>query len=581
MTRVLFLDSPGFLWRSRMAQAFADSRRNADTEAASACVGGDGMPPLAARVMAEVGMALPTDGPLDILADGVALPEFTVVVLLSEDAARKCPMLPGDPIRVNWLLPTPHAVVGDDESVTAYLRQSRDEMRRLVGDFIDRGYLRALASARNAADGILNRVTDGILAHDLDRRIFYFNKAAERITEFPQSEVINRDCHAVFPGNFCGAQCDFCDGKGVPGADQHREIKIVTRSGETRTVDAFVSPLIDAFERVTGVMVSFHDITQERRLARRVGDIHQFSGIVGRDTRMLELFDLIHDLADSNVPVFIRGESGTGKELIAAAIHNEGPRANRMFVPVNCGALPESLLESELFGHVKGAFTGAFRDKKGRFELADGGTIFLDEVGDISPAMQVKLLRVLQEGTFERVGGEVTQSVNVRVISASNKDIEDEIHAGRFREDLYYRLNVVPVHIAPLRERRTDIPLLVDYILARALKDIGRTGVTVAPEALDAMLTYDWPGNVRELQNWIQFALVKCRGPAIRPEHLPPRPANQERSRPWPPPRGKLSADAVREALRQSGGSKVAAARLLAVSRATLYRFLAAVGERP
>jgi transcriptional regulator with GAF, ATPase, and Fis domain len=292
---------------------------------------------------------------------------------------------------------------------------------------------------------------------------------------------------------------------------------------------------------------------------------------------MLAVYDLIRELADSDVPVLVQGESGTGKELVAAAIHNEGPRANRLFVPVNCGALPESLLESELFGHVKGAFTGAIRDKKGRFELADGGTIFLDEIGDISPAMQVKLLRVLQEGRFERVGGENTIRVNVRLISATNKNLAAEIAAGRFREDLFYRLSVVPLSLPPLRERPTDIPLIAEHILKNILRNVGRSGVRISPEAMDVMMNHGWPGNVRELQNWLQFAMIKCRGDAILPEHLPPLRQSLPTSAadPATAPR-HLSVETVKRALAQCRGNKVEAARTLGISRATLYRFLAA-----
>ncbi len=272
--------------------------------------------------------------------------------------------------------------------------------------------------------------------------------------------------------------------------------------------------------------------------------------------------------------MLIQGESGTGKELVAAAIHNEGFRGNKLFVPINCGALPESLLESELFGHVKGAFTGAIRDKKGRFELADGGTIFLDEIGDISPAMQVKLMRVLQEGTFERVGSETTIKVNVRVISATNKNLQEEIAEGNFRDDLYYRLSVVPLWLPPLRERRNDIPLIAEHILKRALKSRPGSDVAFSPSAMDALLSYAWPGNVRELQNWIQFALVKCKGGEILPEHFPPMRTNVLQSGAVSKRRRKLDPASVREAIRATAGNKREAAKRLGVSRATLYRFL-------
>jgi len=319
------------------------------------------------------------------------------------------------------------------------------------------------------------------------------------------------------------------------------------------------------------------DIAELSRLRRRLKTEQSFAGIVGRDAKMLELFDTIREVAEVNVPVLIQGESGTGKELVAAAIHNEGHNLDKPFVPVNCGALPEGVLESELFGHVKGAFTGAIRDRKGRFEMADGGTIFLDEIGELTGAMQVKLLRVLQDGTFQRVGGEETVKVDVRVISATNKDLAEEVAAGRFREDLFYRLCVVPVYLPPLRERRNDISLLADHLLKRALTEAAREGAVLSPETVDAMMDYDWPGNVRELENSLRYALVKCRDNLILPEHLPlnilnrdtPRQPSAKRHR-----KHKLDTERVQRTLEETGGNKIEAARRLGVSRATLYRFL-------
>jgi transcriptional regulator with PAS, ATPase and Fis domain len=330
---------------------------------------------------------------------------------------------------------------------------------------------------------------------------------------------------------------------------------------------------------VQGVVASFRDLSRELELAERLGEIEQFAGIIGRDQRMREIYRIIRELADSNVPVLITGESGTGKELVAAALHSEGSRADKLFVPVNCGALPENLLESELFGHVRGAFTGAIRDKKGRFELADGGTIFLDEIGDISAAMQVKLLRVLQNGTFQRVGGEETVRVDVRVISATNKDLTREIAAGRFREDLYYRLCVVPVSLPPLRQRLTDIPILVRHFMARIAREENRPELLLAPETLEIFLTYPWPGNIRELQNVIRYLMVRCREEVARPRHLPENlmaAAGMTRPRPGLATgrRRKLSVAEVRRALAETGGNRLQAAKRLGVGRATLYRFL-------
>ena len=319
------------------------------------------------------------------------------------------------------------------------------------------------------------------------------------------------------------------------------------------------------------------DITELTQLRRRLKTEQSFAGIVGRDAKMLELFDSIRELAEVNMPVLIQGESGTGKELVAAAIHNEGVRCEKPFVPVNCAALPEGVLESELFGHVKGAFTGALFDRKGRFELADGGTIFLDEVGDLPPTMQVKLLRILQEGTFQRVGGEETVKVDVRVISATNKDLWAEVTDETFREDLYYRLCVVPVHLPALRHRRNDIPLLAEWLLKKALAEAERTEVAFSPATVDAMVDYDWPGNVRELENAIRYALVKCRDNVLEPEHFPLKileknSTNQHRTR--KKRRRKLRPAAVEKVLEETHGNKVEAARRLGVSRATLYRFL-------
>ena len=323
-------------------------------------------------------------------------------------------------------------------------------------------------------------------------------------------------------------------------------------------------------------VLTVEDITELSYLRQRLRVEHSFAGIQGKDEKIVALFDAIRELAESNAPVLIQGESGTGKELVASAIHNEGPRRNMRFVAVNCGALPDGLLESELFGHSRGAFTGAVRDKKGRFELADGGTIFLDEVGDLSPAMQVKLMRVLQNGTFEPIGSEKTVKVNVRVISATNKDLHQEITAGRFREDLFYRLCVVPLTMPPLRERIYDLPLLADNFLEWFAKESQRQKASLSPGALDVLMQYRWPGNVRELQNALQFALIKSRGAAIAPHHLPisltpadRRPlVRRHRKR-------KLDARAVDDALRQTAGNKLKAAKLLGVGRATLHRFLA------
>jgi transcriptional regulator with PAS, ATPase and Fis domain len=325
--------------------------------------------------------------------------------------------------------------------------------------------------------------------------------------------------------------------------------------------------IYDDNEKPVRSIGTVQDITK-RALAE-----HNFAGIIGKSAKMKEIFSSIRECADINIPVYIEGESGTGKELVAMAIHNESPRSNKPFVPVNCSALPEGLLESELFGHVKGSFTGAVKDRKGRFELARGGTLFLDEIADLTKAVQGKLLRVLQEGTFEQVGGEKTISADVRIISAANRDLKKEVKKGNFRDDLYYRINVIPISLPALRERKEDIPLLIDDFLNKALFE-GQSSQGVSKEALAVIVDYAWPGNIRELQSAISYALIKSKGKMIRPQHLPPELQHYQSEQPRRGPSRKLDAQTVRDALVHSGGNKAKAARYLGVGRATLYRFL-------
>jgi transcriptional regulator with GAF, ATPase, and Fis domain len=300
---------------------------------------------------------------------------------------------------------------------------------------------------------------------------------------------------------------------------------------------------------------------------------NSFNNIIGTGPKMRAIFNSIRKVAATDAAVMIQGESGTGKELVAIAIHKESGRRDRPFIPFNCGALPEGIVESELFGHVRGAFTGAVKDKKGRFELAHSGTLFLDEVGELPPAIQVKLLRVLQDGTFERVGDEKTIQVNVRIISATNKDLNREVTAGRFRQDLFYRLCVIPIKLPPLRDRKSDIALLVDYFLGMYADSDTKNKIAISPESLEILTSYHWPGNVRELQNVIQFALINNRGGRIEPRHLPPH-LNFSLSFQSPvKKRRKLEPADVSAALAQANGNKQDAAKLLGVSRSTLYRF--------
>jgi PAS domain S-box-containing protein len=431
-----------------------------------------------------------------------------------------------------------------------------------------------IAADKENLERILDNLMEGIIAHDTQRRILFFNRAAENITGYSKEDVLGRDCHKAFGAPFCGGRCSFCGD--VPHSWDRTEypLNIVTKNGEPRRIEMSVTGMTDETGSLMGVLAAFRDVTDLIGLQIQLGKLTSFAGIIGHDQKMLRVFEQIRELASNDYPVHITGETGTGKELVAAAIHNESRRGGGAFVPVNCAALPEGTLESELFGHVEGAFTGALRDKKGRFELSHGGTLFLDEVADLPRNVQAKLLRVLQDGVFEPVGGEKTISVDLRLISATNQDLKREVERGRFREDLYYRINVVPIHMPPLRKRKKDIPILLKHFLDKALEE-GQESRGLSEEALSIMTDYPWPGNVRELQSAVRFALVKSKGRIIRPDDLPLELKKWREERSSRGPSRKLDPESVRAALVQSGGNKANAARILGVGRATLYRFLA------
>ncbi|MGD8701991.1 MAG: sigma 54-interacting transcriptional regulator, partial [Desulfosarcina sp.] len=379
-------------------------------------------------------------------------------------------------------------------------------------------------------------------------------------------------------GPFCGSRCSFCGTQPIFLDTAEYPVNIITREGESRRLEMTATMMRDEDDREFGVLATFRDITDLFELRVKAREMTGFANIIGCDNKMVDVFRQIKDVSSYDYPVHISGETGTGKELVANAIHNESLRAGNPFVPINCGALPEGLIESELFGHVKGAFSGAIRDKKGRFELANKGTIFLDEIAELPKLLQVKLLRFLQDGSFEKVGGEKTVLVDLRVVSATNKDLKKEVKKGQFREDLFYRLNVIPIHIPPIRERKSDIPLLVEHFLSQAPVIKGQRPVRIAHEALNVFMDYHWPGNVRELQNAVQFAIVRCKGKVIRPDDLPLELKGVMLEKPRRGPVRKLDAEMVRSALTKTGGNKARAAKVLGVGRATLYRFL---GDHP
>ncbi len=416
----------------------------------------------------------------------------------------------------------------------------------------------------------------GIVVHDRNRIITYFNRHAEEVLKYSRDEVLGQDCHELFPWRLCGEKCAFCD--------LNEEVKdtlwytrdVQRKDGKLRHVEINLLPLRGDQGESLGAMVSFRDFTHRMHVEKKFDEIKHYMGIVGRSSGMMQVFDSIRDVGPTDVTTLIQGESGTGKELVAEALYKISARSARPFIVVNCGALPEGLLETELFGHVKGAFTGAIRDKMGRFEIANKGTIFLDEVGELSPGMQVKLLRVLENGTFESVGSEKSVRVDVRVISATNRNLEEQVRLRRFREDLFYRLCGFIIHIPPLRDRLEDVPPLAELFLQDASSRLGQKAV-YDQDFIQSLTRYSWPGNVRQLQNCMQHAIIKGRGQPLNVSHLPrelvPRqgldPATRKPGRPK-----KLSEGLVRNALDESRGNKAQAAQILGVSRATLYRHL-------
>ena len=445
---------------------------------------------------------------------------------------------------------------------------------------------------RRNLEAVLDAVGDGILAVDDRLRITHFNRAAEEITGFSRDEALAMSCLEIFRQILFGKECLVC--KAVEKEEYVRlgEREIVRKDDRRRLVLVTTTPMVEPGGRRAGLVVVFRDIQELRELAEQAKGRASFAGLIGKNHRMRQMHRLIEQVADSTASVLIEGESGTGKELVARAIHHKSPRANKPFVAVSCAALAESLLESELFGHVKGAFTGAIANKIGRFELADGGTIFLDEIGDISPAIQVKLLRVLQDHTVERVGGSQPRAVDVRIIAATNRDLRQLIAEGRFREDLYYRLKVVPIPLPPLRERADDIPLLVAHFVERFRRETGKPITGVTPDATSALLEYAWPGNVRELENAIEHAFVRCTGTEIALAHLPrevrsatgevvaPEAIAASASSP-PNPLEAAEREALIHALQKAGGNQTAVAQALGLARNTLWRKLKRYGIDP
>ena len=429
---------------------------------------------------------------------------------------------------------------------------------------------------------ILESISDGVFTVDHDWQITSFNRAAEEITGIPRKEAIGRRCCEVFRASMCETDCALRRTMDTGRPIINRSAFIVDAHGRRISVSVSTALLRDDAGRVIGGAETFRDLSAEEELRKELTGRFELGDMVSRSPAMRAIFDLLPQVAASESTVLVLGETGSGKELLARAIHNLSPRRDKPFVAVNCGALPDTLLESELFGYKAGAFTGADRDKPGRFARAEGGTIFLDEIGDVTPALQVRLLRVLQEKVYEPLGGSAQVRANVRVITATHRDLAARVKEGEFRQDLYYRVNVVRLELPPLRQRREDIPILVERFIARLNRVQGRRVPGMTPAALALLMAHDYPGNIRELENLIEHAFILCGDQAIEPQHLPsdfaPRIPRATSGGRFAAASRAMESQAILDALQRHGGNRLAAARDLGIHKSTFFRKIKALG---
>ena len=368
---------------------------------------------------------------------------------------------------------------------------------------------------------ILDSIADGVFTVDSEWKITSFNRAAEKITGISRKDAVGRQCWEVFRAGICENQCSLRHTVETGQPIVNQSIFIVNSDGDRIPISISTALLKGKKGRVIGGVETFRDLSLVEELRKELYKRQSFQDIISKNKEMQRLFQMAEQLADSDTTVLLAGESGTGKELFAKAIHSLSRRKDGPMITINCGALPDNLLESELFGYKAGAFTDAKKDKPGRITLAHGGTLFLDEIGEISKAMQVKLLRVLQDKTFEPLGGTRSEKVDVRIIAATNKELDSLVKEGAFRKDFFYRINVAKLILPPLRERKEDIPILSEHFINKFNRLKGKGIEGLQPEAMALLMSYNYPGNIRELENIIEFATVVCKNSMIGTDNLP------------------------------------------------------------
>jgi PAS domain S-box-containing protein len=431
---------------------------------------------------------------------------------------------------------------------------------------------------------ILNSVADGVFTINLDREITSFNRAAEHITGITREQAIGQKCFDVFHANICQGRCPMEKTLKTGKSIIDLPVSILNIRGKTVPISVSTAVLKNDKGETVGGVETFRDLSAIEDMRRELSRQYSFGDIISKNHEIVKLFGVMPDIARSPSTVLIQGGSGTGKELFARAIHNCSSRAAGPYVAVNCGAVPGGLLESELFGYCKGAFTDAKADKPGRFARARGGTLFLDEIGDLPLPLQVKLLRVLQEGEYEPLGSAKPVKSDARIIAATNRDLSILMAEGKFREDLYYRINVIKLCLPPLAERREDIPLLVEHFINRFNVRTGRRITGVSPEVLHLFMRYGFPGNIRELENIIEHAFVLCRDTLITMEHLPADMQNKRAPHAdVPDPEDascfkKAEAQVISDTLKKYGNHRGNTARELGIDKATLWRKMKRLG---
>lgn len=433
---------------------------------------------------------------------------------------------------------------------------------------------------RNLLDSVFNNINEGIFTVDLDKVITSFNSAAEKITGYSSKEAIDQKYWKTLK-YYKTEFIDFCEAKmDKDNTIKNMELIVIKKTGAMIPIRLSVAHLYDNDNNITGCVFSFQDISELMNLTNQLEKQYHYDNIIGRSKRMQEIYQLMNSVVDSNSTVLITGESGTGKELVARALHFNSENKAKPFIAVNCSAFVETLLESELFGHEKGAFTGAINSKPGRFELAMDGTIFLDEIGDMPREIQVKLLRALDNREFERVGGTKTIKMEARIITATNRNLEKEVNESRFREDLFYRINVININLPPLRERQDDLSLLIEYFLEEFRIKFKKNIQFLSPNAMLVLQNYTWPGNIRELENVLERAFVVCNTDTIRVDSLPERLwIDNKYTESRTHFKNNLSLDAAEKSvieniLKKHNGHRGNAAKEMNMDRSTLWRKL-------